>query len=231
MTAETFASAASTEGKAWGLRRWLIFGLKAAAPFTMPLLALGIVYFVHHINGEFGVSALDDRIPDTRPRLIGAAVVVATIIADAALLIPLLFRRKSRGFLQHRSGPILDALSCNALIAIGMSFAVFDMAFGVAESMEFVLVALTLGLVGAWPLFLGRGRGVRRLLLAVAVYGTLAGWVAVQRHMYRARGSPVNVRWPGHRGKIGTKARAGRSPPRREFSRLIESGEHAGRGG
>jgi hypothetical protein len=167
----------------WGIRRWLIFGLTAAAPFAATLLGLVIVIFVYNILESFGVSVFDDDAPDSRPRLLCSAVVILAIVADAFLLILTVFRRKIRRFFESHSGPILDILSCNALVAIGLAFAVFDMALGISERKKLVLIALTLGLVAAWPLFLGRGRGVRHLLLATAIYGAFAGWIAVQRQI------------------------------------------------
>ena len=57
------------------------------------------------------------------------------------------------------------------------------MAVGVEKSIKLVVVTLTLGLIRAWPLFLGRNRHITRLLLAVAVYGATAGWIVNQQNI------------------------------------------------
>jgi hypothetical protein len=151
-------------------RWWLGYGLTAAAPLVVILIALAIVLF--HIASETELTLLDNgNAPESSTRLIGIGFVILLNIAVASMVCLMLFHDRFRVFLLHNSGRLLDSLSLTALVALGTSFAVFDISYNVGDSTAAVLIALAPGVVAAAPLFIRPAGRLRGLLMAIAVYG------------------------------------------------------------
>ncbi len=121
--------------------------------------------------------------PESFERLVGVGVVLLLSIVVVVALGLAMICRRFRVAVARYPHHVVDGLSLTSLAALGTAFAVYDMSFNIGESTEAVSIALTLGFVAAGPLFLQRAGGLRRLLVAILVYGAFAGWIVVQRHI------------------------------------------------
>jgi hypothetical protein len=163
-------------------RRYMVLSLLAAGPLMAALLSLAIVLF--HILGNTELILLDNgNAPESTTRLIAICLVILLNGLVATNLFLMATHRRYRGLLMQQSGRLIDSLALAALVAFGTAFALSDMSFNVAESIEAVAGALLLGLIAAAPLFLRQRIAMNRMLVAVVIYGLFAGWIAAQRRI------------------------------------------------
>jgi hypothetical protein len=207
-------------------RRWITFGLRAAAPVAVMMIALALIVF--HIQLESELEFATDHSPEASWRRSGMEVVIVLNLALASLLGLAAVDRGVRALLIRHARRVVDAIALCALVSLGSAFAVFDMSFNLGDSNELVLVPLTLGLAAAWPMFLRRGGSMRRLLTAVALYGVFAGWITVQRQIDWNTSKPFRRLYsqikPGMTREQVDALMAEQFPGKRPFARYFADG-------
>jgi hypothetical protein len=160
----------------------IVFLLGMAPPFAVTVTALASLEVFLLPGSELRFFDHRDA-PSDSLRLIGVVVVIILNIVAAIIV-----DRCKNDASPRRDRPLytrrlLNSLSIVALLALGAAFAVLDMTFCIGESRTAALIALALGLIAAGPMFFRKQGGVRWLLVAVAIYGLFAAWIAVQREI------------------------------------------------
>jgi hypothetical protein len=107
--------------------------------------------------------------------------------------------------------PAPDRLAVLSLLALAGAFAIIDAKIGASTMALPVLIVLALGFAAAWPLFLARGRGVRRLMISIALYAVFMGWVTGLR----------NIDWNSHKAFLRAYAQIQTGMTREEVEAVI----------
>ena len=143
------------------------------------ILALARVPSRHWLSVAKSRSGIAPHL-DFLPRWIGIGIVILACVTEFSLLALVMVRFPNHAAPIFPTGSLARSLPLLTLLAGAASFSVIDMYTCAGDYAEVVLLALVLGGLAAWPLFLCESRGVRRLMIAIEIYGVVSGWVAMQ---------------------------------------------------